>query len=858
MIMSYERVIIIEGISFSTGNILKGLSRREAAKRLRQSGPNILIAKKRKPAGRIFAEQFSDFMVIVLLPATAISAFMGEITEAVTIAAIVAVNALLGFIQEYKTEKTIEALRKMAAPRANVLREGRVYSIPAGEVVCGDVIILAAGDRIPADACLFESFSMGVNESILTGESVPAQKQVNSIVYMGTAVIRGRGKAVVTATGMDTGMGRIAHMISDVEDESTPLQKRLDILGRYIVAGCIAVCAAVTLTGILRGEEIISMLLAGISLAVAAVPEGLPAVVTISLAIGVQRMAKRKAVVRKLPAVETLGCADVICSDKTGTLTRNKMEVRKIFAGSRLFDVGESDFREKALDFFPLMQMLKVCVLCNNCIQETTITGDPTEAALLYAAGKAGIIDKCHGYARTDEIPFDADRKYMAVVCSSPEGGRFVYVKGAPDVIIARCDFAQTQAGQVRMNRQMRAGIMLQNDRMADEALRIIATAYKNADGRGDIENGLVFTGLAGMIDPPRKEACSAVERCRTAGIKPVMITGDHRLTACAVAGELGMYLPGDRVLTGYDMDNMTEKELLETAESVSVYARVKPVHKLRIVKALKRLGHTVAMTGDGVNDAPAVKEADIGIAMGKSGTDVTREASSMVLLDDNFATIVAAVEEGRTVYSNIRKFIRYLLSCNIGEILTMLGGILLGLPIPLLPIQILWVNLVTDGLPAIALGLEPADRQIMSSPPRDPHRNVFSDGLASLILLRGVLIGISTLAVFGAINRFTGNIALARTGGFITLVTAQLIHVFECKSEKRGLLRIPLFNNTFLVLAVLCSIIMMLAAVYSPFLQPVFRTVSPGPDEWLLIAGASLLGPAVSGFFHFSRNKGL
>lgn len=856
--MSYERVIIIEGISFSTSHIHKGLSRREAAKRLKKSGPNILLAKKRKPPGRLLAEQFSDFMVIVLLLATAISAFMGEITEAVTIAAIVAVNALLGFIQEYKTEKTIEALRKMAAPLANVLREGSVYAIPASEVVCGDVILLGGGDRIPADGCLFESFSMGVNESILTGESVPAEKHVDSNVYMGTTVIRGKGKAVVTATGMDTGMGRIAHMISDVEDESTPLQKRLNNLGRYIVAGCIAVCAAVTLTGILRGEELISMLLAGISLAVAAVPEGLPAVVTISLAIGVQRMAKRKAVVRKLHAVETLGCADVICSDKTGTLTENKMAVRRIFAGGRLFDVEKSDFREMALGFFPLTQMLKVCALCNNCVRETTITGDPTEEALLYAASRAGIVDRCQGFIRTDETPFDADRKYMAVVCTSPEGGRYVYVKGAPDVIIAMCDFVETQAGQVKMNRQMSAGIMLRNDRMADKAMRVIAAAYKKADGHSDIESGLVFAGLAGMTDPPRKEARSAVERCRSAGIKPVMITGDHRLTACAVARELGMYLPGDRVLTGYDIDGMTGEELSALAESVSVYARVRPDHKLEIVKAIKRLGHTVAMTGDGVNDAPAVKEADIGIAMGKSGTDVTREASSMVLLDDNFATIVAAVEEGRTVYSNIRKFIRYLLSCNIGEILTMLGGMLLGLPIPLLPIQILWVNLVTDGLPAIALGLEPVDRQIMTRPPRDPRRNVFSDGLASLILFRGAVIGISTLAVFAAINRFTGNIALARTGGFITLVLAQLIHVFECKSEKRGLLRISLLNNLFLILAVLCSIVMMLAVVYLPFFQPVFRTVPPGPDEWLLIAAASLFGPAVSGFFHSSRNKGL
>lgn len=860
------------------------LSHHEAKKRLREYGLNAIRTKKKKSALIILLEQFSDFMVIVLLVATAISAFMGEIVEAVTIAAIVVINSFLGFIQEYRTERALEALKQLAAPRARVVRDGEIFLIPAEEVVPGDVIVLEEGDRVSADATLVEAISLSVDESLLTGESFPVEKKADNSVFMGTVVTRGRGRAIAFATGMNTEMGRIADMIQNVGDEKTPLQKRLDTLGRYIVTGCLLICAVVSLTGILRGEDIFNMMLAGISLAVAAVPEGLPAVVTISLAVGVQRMAKRSAVVRRLPAVETLGCIDVICSDKTGTLTENKMTVRKIYAGGSLIDIEKGSIGNVKTSAPRLL--LKTVALCNDAristlrkrsilagrrqrgkragIREVEIIGDPTEAALLDVAVASGIWQEINdeGYQRVDEIPFDSARKCMSVICVNKKGERYVFCKGAPDVLINKCSHVFFPTGRISLTPDIKAKIMLVNDRMAGEALRVLGAAYKKVENGNmslkEAENNLVFIGLVGMIDPPREEARTAVQKCMMAGIRPVMITGDHRNTACAIARELGMYTPGQQVLTGSDIEKIGEEGLLEAVEKTQVYARVAPVHKLMIVRSLKKLGHTVAMTGDGVNDAPAVKEADIGIAMGKGGTDVTREASSMILMDDNFATIVAAVEEGRAIYSNIRKFIRYLLSCNIGEVLTMFLGMLAGLPVPLLPIQILWVNLVTDGLPAIALGMEPAERGIMTRAPRKSKEGVFSDGLALLIIIRGTLIGASTLAVFASIHRLTGDTVLARTAAFVSLIIMQLVHVFECKSERDSIFEIPFFNNIYLVLAVICSAVMMLAVVYVPLLQKLFRTVPLGVSEWSLIAGFSLLGPIIASFFRRKKSKKL
>lgn len=855
-----------------------GLSEKEAQKRYEKYGPNILQEKKKISPLKIFIEQFSDFMVLILLAATAVSIFMGEMTEAITIIVIVVINAILGFVQEYRTEKTMEALKGLAAPTAKVIRDGKQVEIVAEEIVPGDLIILETGDRIPADSVLIESKSLFVDESLLTGESVPVEKfshenirnSEKSSIYMGTNVTRGRGKAVVCSTGMMTEMGKIAGMIQDIETEETPLQKRLDHLGKYIVFGCLIICAIVSLTGVLRGENLFTMLLAGISLAVAAVPEGLPAIVTIALALGVQRMLKKKALIRKLPAVETLGCASVICSDKTGTLTENKMTVRKMYAGDYIEVKGEAlsskgefvlGFREidpKKQDNVKLA--LEIGVLCNNAVMTKTkskweLSGDPTEAALLVSGAKGGIFQEKINkeYKRMEEVPFDSERKCMSVICRNRNGESFVFTKGAADVIIEKCTKVYTSRGIVTLDEGKKRRILKINDDMAKEALRVLGLAYKRVDRYSNFkeaESELVFVGLTGMIDPPRKEALNAVNKCRLAGIKPIMITGDHKITAYAIAKELNICKEGDRVLTGKELEEISDNKLQELVDEVTVYARVSPKHKLRIVKALKKRGHIVAMTGDGVNDAPAIKEADIGISMGITGTDVTKEASSMVLMDDNFATIVSAIEEGRIIYSNIRKFIRYMLSCNIGEVLTMFIGMLIGLPLPLLPIQILWVNLVTDGLPAIALGLEPAEKDIMMRPPRGAKESVFSKGLLNLILFRGVIIGLSTLVVFISILKFTSDVNTARTAAFVTLVITQLIHVFECKSERKNIFEVPFFSNIYLVLAVICSLIMIIGVVYHSFFQKIFRTVALGYNEWILIGGFSALGPVIASFF--------
>ena len=682
--------------------ITDGLTEKEAKKRYEKHGPNTLREKKKVSAFKIFIDQFSDLMVLILLASTAVSIFMGETTEAVTIIAIVVINAVLGFVQEFRTEKTMDALKGLAAPTAKVIRDGRQNVIPAEQIVPGDLILLEAGDRVPADALLININSLHVDESLLTGESVPVEKSVDSVkgnkgetnskknmIYMGTIITSGRATALVSETGMHTEMGKIADMIQNIDEEETPLQKRLEHLGKFIVYGCLIICAIVTLTGVIRGEKLFTMLLAGISLAVAAVPEGLPAIVTIALALGVQRMLRRKALIRRLPAVETLGCASVICSDKTGTLTENKMTVRKVFAGESITEVEgngfvpEGDFTQRGRKVDPLKShcvkiALEIGALCNNSeLQKAEgnsrglgekiksvftredrwiVNGDPTEGALLVAASKAGLTTEAlsRSYFRIGEIPFDSDRKCMSVICDNQRGETYVFTKGAPDVIIDKCTRIATTSGVSNMSSTVKREILRINDSMAGDALRVIGVAYRKLDSRTykqeEVEKELVFAGLLGMIDPPRKEAVEAVQKCKLAGIKPVMITGDHKITATAIAKELNIYSKGDRVITGTELEGMDEEGLAEIAGDVSVYARVSPRHKLMIVKVLKKLGHIVAMTGDGVNDAPAIKEADIGVAMGITGTDVTKEASSMILMDDNFATIVAAIEEGRVI----------------------------------------------------------------------------------------------------------------------------------------------------------------------------------------------------------------
>ncbi|GAB6173589.1 calcium-transporting P-type ATPase, PMR1-type [Paradesulfitobacterium aromaticivorans] len=868
----------------------KGLNLKEVNRRLSEVGQNVLAVKKGVHPVFLFLGQFRDFMVLVLLAATVVSGLLGEIADAVTIMAILIINAVLGFIQEFRAERSMESLRSLTAPEAKVLREGIEKRIPAAELVPGDIAILEAGDRIPADIRWIQAVNLEVEESALTGESHPVGKSIAPIMdeltpmadrqnmgYMGTVIVNGRGAGVVVATGMDTEMGVIAGMIQSVEDEETPLQKRLAQLGKWLVIISVLVCVVVVITGILRGEGFYKMFFAGVSLAVAAIPEGLPAIVTVALAIGVQRMVKRQAIIRKLPAVETLGCATVICSDKTGTLTQNEMTVRQVFAGGRMVTVSgqgydpKGDFhgREPGKEGEPLREALKIAALCNNSkltkkgVQVAGlfrsaateapwgIEGDPTEGALLVAAAKAGIWRETleRKEERIGEIPFDSDRKRMSVIYRSKKG-KYAYVKGAPDVILKLCTHELNDQGRIELTELRKRTILRANDAMAKQALRVLALAEKSlADERALdelSEQGLTFVGLMGMIDPPRASAGKAIQVCRRAGIKPVMITGDHRLTAEAVAKELGIMRQGSgEIVTGADLESMTDEDLAKKVMNVSVYARVTPKDKLRIVRALKKHNQVVAMTGDGVNDAPAVKEADIGVSMGKTGTDVTKEASSMVLGDDNFATIVAAVEEGRAIYDNIRKFIRYLLSCNLGEVLTMFLATLVGLPLPLLPIQILWVNLVTDGLPAMALGVDGAEPDIMNRPPRTPGESVFARGLARKIGIRGTLMGIGTLFVFVSALFIGVNILGARTMAFTTLVFSQLFHVFDCKSETRGIFEIGLLSNPYLVAAVLTSVTMQLSAIYLPPLQAIFKTTALVGWQWGLILAVAG-GPSV------------
>lgn len=878
-----------------------GLTEREAKKRQEVYGKNKLIQKKRTSWFLLLLSQFTDFMVLVLLGATAVSMIMGEVTEALTILVIVFLNAFLGFYQEMHTEKTMEALEKLAAPKAKIIRDDELREISAEDIVPGDVVVLEAGDRIPADGRIIEANDLQVDESMLTGESMPVAKKVSlspldadpeieafkkTFTYMGCITTGGTGKIAVTRTGMATEMGKIAHMIQETQTQDTPLQKKLEALGSYIVTACFIICAIVSLTGIIRGENIFSMLLSGISLAVAAVPEGLPAVVTIALALGVQRMVKRNALVRKLPAVETLGCATVICSDKTGTLTENKMRVVSVYSGRTRYQISRDNENKKgkfllqgkeisAKRIIGLNLMMKTGILCGNVnIQamdknefdnddEEVFLGDPTEVALVQMAMDAELDPEmlADEYERIKEIPFDSDRKMMSVLCKLPTGDKIIFSKGAPEILLQKCTNILVADKERNILDYDQQRIERENNLMAHEALRVIGMAYrlikKGMDVPDDFEEELTFIGLAGMMDPPRQEAFEAVEKCKIAGIRPVMITGDHKETARAVASELKIIDDKQEVISGSEMEAMSDAELSRRIEDAFVFARVLPKHKLRLVKAYKEKGHIVAMTGDGVNDAPAVKEADIGVAMGCTGTDVTRQAASMILMDDNFSTIVASVEEGRNIYINIRKFIRYLLSCNIGEVLTMFLGMLLGMPVPLLPVQILLINLATDGLPAIALSMEPGSSDVMKQKPRDPDESVFSDGLWKLIIIRGIFIGISTLLSFVTVLRLSDNLTSARTAALVTLVLSQLIHVFECKSEKRSIFEIPIFNNLWLVFSVLTSLGQLLGVVYMPILQNLFKTVPLTLDEWMPVAGFSLLAPVVSSFFRGIKRKG-
>ena len=753
-------------------SMTKGLSRQEAVHRLKQYGYNEIAQKDRKTIFQMYVDQFKDFMIIILIVAAVISGLLREFTDAVVILLIVILNAVMGVVQENKAEESLAALKRMAAPNAKVLRGGRHDIVPARQLVPGDVIILETGDLVPADIRITTASNLKIQEAALTGESVPVEKDTKPLAqkniplgdrvnmgYSGSIVTYGRGSGIVVGTGMETEVGKIAEMIQSAEEVETPLKKRLQALGKILGLSALTICAVIFVVGVLYGKGIFEMFLTSVSLAVAAIPEGLPAIATIVLAIGVQRMVKRNAIVRRLPSVETLGSATVICSDKTGTLTQNRMTVEKMYYHSGICSVAEAINGENKSDLFRLLVMTGV--LCNDSklkeSEEGIIAlGDPTETALIDLGLKADINkDTLEAeQPRVDEVPFDSKRKLMTTVHALENRYR-VYTKGAVEELLRISDSILQDGRAVKLEEHHRAAILETNERMARDAMRVLGMAYKDIDtlsqesGEEAYESGLIFIGMMGMIDPPRPEACEAVKLCKRAGIKPVMITGDHSVTAVAIARDLGILTGDEEAVTGAQLEDMSDGELEERVRRISVYARVSPEHKVRIVKAWQKQGQIVAMTGDGVNDAPALKIADIGAAMGIVGTDVAKEASDMVLTDDNFATVVAAVEEGRTIFANILKAIQFLLSCNVGEILTLFVATMLNWHQPLLPIHILWVNLVTDSLPALALGVDPAEKNIMDRKPRDPERNIFDKGMVIRIVYQGIMVGTLTLTAF-------------------------------------------------------------------------------------------------------------
>ncbi|MBR3446344.1 MAG: cation-translocating P-type ATPase [Oscillospiraceae bacterium] len=848
---------------------MQGLTADEVVKRRAEAGYNTLAEPPRAHPLRILMSQFSDIMVLILLAAAVISWLLGEYADAGTIAVIVVLNAVLGFVQEYRTEQTLLALRSMTAPTARVRRDGNIQTVPAAELVPGDIILTESGDRVPADAVILSCTQLNTEESVLTGESTAAEKHAHTdadgepvneigrknILFAGTSVLRGSAEAKVIATGKATQMGKISQMLSDIAQTQTPLQKRLGELGRTVALLCLVICGLVFAAGVLRGEPVFAMLMTGITIAIAAIPEGLPATVTIALAIAVRRMLSRNALVNKLHAVETLGCASVICTDKTGTLTENKMTVREIRtpdAGYQVTGTGWQRGGSLTENGIPcpqhkltaLLPLLRCAVLCNHAAistdpqrEEWGISGDPTEAALLIAAAKCKVTKESFSrYRQLSEIPFDSETRAMTVVCSG-ENVNLTLRKGASDVILQWCTHYRSGGRDLPLTDNMRAAFASDADSMASDALRVLAFAEQNDS------SGRVYLGCMGMIDPPREQAKRAVVDCTRAGIHVVMLTGDHIRTASAIAKQTG--IPhAEYAMTGAELDQIPDSELPHILQKYAVFARVTPAHKLRLVRAFRKMGMIAAMTGDGVNDAPAVKEADIGVAMGRNGTDVTRQAADIILLDDRFDTLADAVRQGRSVYANIRKFVRYLLACNIGEVLTMFLGILMGLPMVLMPTQILLVNLMTDGLPAVALGLEPPAPDIMQHPPRSADESFFAGGLLSRIVFRGIFIALSTLGAFTTVLRMSGSADHARTAALVTLIGSQLLHVFECKREDGTLFSVPYFSNGKLILAVLTSVAVTAAALTVPSLQTVFSTVLLPMQELLAALGCSLAVP--------------
>ncbi len=859
------------------GASLEGLSEAEAQERLKRFGPNELGQVKTTPAWKIFLDQFKSILIVILLVAAVVSYFLGEHLDAIVITVIVFACAVLGFVQEWRADRAVAALRAMATPEATVRREGRDKKIPAREVVPGDILVLSAGDKVAADARLLEAINLQVDEAPLTGESVPVEKKADltfpedtslgdrrNMVFASTTVTYGRGVAVVVATGKDTEFGRIAGLIQAIEEEKTPLEERLEVIGRWLGGISLGICALAVVIGLSKGYPFLDMFIWGVSLAVAAVPEALPAVVTGALAIGVSRMAKHHAIVKRLPAVETLGCTTVICTDKTGTLTRNEMTVREIFAGEEVYQVEGSGYKTQGQLILkgkafkphpqtPLWWTLLVGLLCNDAhLEEGKVVGDPTEAALLVAALKAGL--RREGYVRQDEIPFDSERKLMTVVVKDPAGKLWALTKGAPEQVLARCKYYLKEGKRVPLDPGTRQKILEVNAAMAQRALRVMAFAFKELAQdytHQGLEEDLVFCGLQGLIDPPRPEAREAIKKCHQAGIRVIMITGDHPLTAAAIAQELGLIpeISDELILTGKDLERLDREELQRRVRKVSVFARVSPEHKLRIVEALKAQGEVVAMTGDGVNDAPALKRADIGVAMGITGTEVAKEAAAMILTDDNFATIVRAVEEGRAIFDNIKKYLLFLLSANIAEILVLTSTFFLGLPVPLLAIQILWINLSTDGTPALALGVDPPAPDLMKRPPRSPQEGVFTPRMITLISVLALAITAIILPLFVYYLRDNPEavaagllVPKARTMLLVAFVMIEMVAAYCARSDHLPLWKIGPLRNKWLNLAVLWELTLLVLMIELPSLRPILKAVPLSLAEWLVLAGIALL----------------